>query len=666
MLNVDLDLTDQESSGLFILDGLTLNGTATLDNGGSLNWSGTQRIDGTGSIVFGSHSYTNLFGTTFPNQLVNIGLDADAETLTLGPDLSVGGADVTISGGALVNEGSISGESVDITTVGVDNQGTIDVDTGAVGIGPPLIPTPSSTWSFDNEGTVATSGGSIAIGYSVVNNNGTIQANSGSIAVWEFNTSGSLLFDNQANGTIEATGGSIAIDSGFDLQSSFDNEGTVESTGGSITLSTSTVDNKGSIQAANGGTVGIGESINGQTGSLNNAGTIEAAGGTIRIEGILDVQSSGTLAASGNGNLDIVGQITSLAGTLDADGGTVTLDYDSTLTLDAADPFTMSGGGVIDVQGTIVNTNNSFALDTTDGTFLLDGGTIQGGTVAAAEHGSNITATADGGTLDGVTLDIDLDVSQQLAVVDVDGLTLNATASLNAAFAGLVFVGTQTLDGDGQVVFTGGSASFLSSASPDDTSATLTIGPDITVSGQGVNLTAGDFSGDDTIINLGQITSGSPITIDAYAFENQGTVDADGGGSFTGTGGGSYTTVGDFDNAGVLSLAPGAFTINGDYTQESTGTLDIGIGGYTAGTDYGQLNVTGAASLDGTLNIRLLNGFVPQLGDSFRVLTFGANRRFRRRDRARSRGWLEPRASLRHQRPVARGQPAAVDRPGLG
>ena len=55
-------------------------------------------------------------------------------------------------------------------------------------------------------------------------------------------------------------------------------------------------------------------------------------------------------------------------------------------------------------------------------------------------------------------------------------------------------------------------------------------------------------------------------------------------------------------------------------TQNSTGSLNISIGGLTAGTQYGQLNVTQAASLNGTLNISLINGFVPNVGDTFNIL----------------------------------------------
>jgi hypothetical protein len=70
--------------------------------------------------------------------------------------------------------------------------------------------------------------------------------------------------------------------------------------------------------------------------------------------------------------------------------------------------------------------------------------------------------------------------------------------------------------------------------------------------------------------------------------------------------------------------SPGLLTIVGDYTQTAGGVLVVEIGGPNAGTDFDQLAVTGQATLDGTLTVNLINGFVPNSGDSFEVLTFGS------------------------------------------
>ena len=89
---------------------------------------------------------------------------------------------------------------------------------------------------------------------------------------------------------------------------------------------------------------------------------------------------------------------------------------------------------------------------------------------------------------------------------------------------------------------------------------------------------------------------------------------------------GTGTIVGNVTNTGgtvAPGASPGTLTINGDYMQGSGGTLAVEIGGTTAGTQYDQLVVTGNATLGGTLNVALVNGFVPASGGSFTVVQTG-------------------------------------------
>jgi hypothetical protein len=65
----------------------------------------------------------------------------------------------------------------------------------------------------------------------------------------------------------------------------------------------------------------------------------------------------------------------------------------------------------------------------------------------------------------------------------------------------------------------------------------------------------------------------------------------------------------------------GQISVTNDYTQLLTGVLDAQIGGTTVGSQYSQLGVTGAANLNGTLNIKLINSFVPSVGQMFNILT---------------------------------------------
>ena len=58
-------------------------------------------------------------------------------------------------------------------------------------------------------------------------------------------------------------------------------------------------------------------------------------------------------------------------------------------------------------------------------------------------------------------------------------------------------------------------------------------------------------------------------------------------------------------------------------TQTSGDTLTVTIGG-TATTDYTQVQVTGLATLAGTLAVTFANNFKPEVGDVFDVITFGS------------------------------------------
>ena len=79
------------------------------------------------------------------------------------------------------------------------------------------------------------------------------------------------------------------------------------------------------------------------------------------------------------------------------------------------------------------------------------------------------------------------------------------------------------------------------------------------------------------------------------------------------------------NSSGVVSpgLSPGLLTVMGGntFTQAVAGTLKIELGGLTAGTQYDQLAVSGIASLGGSLNVSLVNGFTPNPGDKFTILT---------------------------------------------
>ncbi len=93
------------------------------------------------------------------------------------------------------------------------------------------------------------------------------------------------------------------------------------------------------------------------------------------------------------------------------------------------------------------------------------------------------------------------------------------------------------------------------------------------------------------------------------------------GGSITGTGALRFW---DFNrNWGNISpgTPAGKLTLVGNFKMDSAACiLDENIGGNPTGNNYGQLVVNGNASLNGNLEVRLLNGFVPQDGDVYTIM----------------------------------------------
>ena len=84
---------------------------------------------------------------------------------------------------------------------------------------------------------------------------------------------------------------------------------------------------------------------------------------------------------------------------------------------------------------------------------------------------------------------------------------------------------------------------------------------------------------------------------------------------------GSGTVDGNLSNAGTVSpgLSPGVIVVAGNYTQTAGGTL---VMEFASAASFDQLLVTGAAVLDGTLQIDLLNGYQP-VDEDFIIITAG-------------------------------------------
>ena len=75
------------------------------------------------------------------------------------------------------------------------------------------------------------------------------------------------------------------------------------------------------------------------------------------------------------------------------------------------------------------------------------------------------------------------------------------------------------------------------------------------------------------------------------------------------------------ENSGSLVLGSSPGQVTGlDYQQNADGVWDVELGGLGL-SDFDRLTLTGAASLDGTLDLSLIGGYVPALGDTLNILS---------------------------------------------
>jgi hypothetical protein len=205
--------------------------------------------------------------------------------------------------------------------------------------------------------------------------------------------------------------------------------------------------------------------------------------------------------------------------------------------------------------------------------------------------------------------------------------TIESYATFSPASGGpatLTFT-SLSLGGNGFAGVLSGTDSFVDSGAFTWSEGTL-AGPQgsrLTAAG-GASIISGVTLDGRTLINAGTATwlnSGTFTVTDGGVLDNlaTGTFGTAGNTSTLALNGGSLigdgTVNANVSNAGQVSPGgtgvPGALAINGSYSQASNGVLNIEIGGSNPGSQHDQLNVSGSASLGGTLNLSLL----PNLGD---------------------------------------------------
>ncbi|HTH48850.1 MAG TPA: hypothetical protein VMB21_15155, partial [Candidatus Limnocylindria bacterium] len=275
----------------------------------------------------------------------------------------------------------------------------------------------------------------------------------------------------------------------------------------------------------------------------------------------------------------------------------------------------------------------------TDGTAFVNTGTVQGaGTILATNATFSNKGIVEGVMLTAAGPGSALPVFNNGDGGGIVGLYRRDPAVPTNTVGRVQFNDKEgTIDANGGVIdFAGGHAAFFATKFVGD--GTVLISSDASFGGIGVqstNLvlaggtftditegtgalfgqtlwTGGQFAG--TFAHRGILAvapTGRTAFADGTKFINSGTVQ--GAGTI-------FATNATFNNSGVI--IPGApfgrLNLGGDLNQ--SGTLRLKIGGATS-NQFGSLSVFGTLSLGGTLGVALTNGFMPEPGSEFPIIS---------------------------------------------
>ncbi len=633
----------------------TPSSSYSVDNGASLTFSNLQ-IAGT---LAGTNSGTVQFNTTWSlsgdlslnmtgNGVLWSGgdLNTGAFTLTNHSPFTITAGNVGFAG-AINNLGTlteVSGYSRVFQNASITNGAGGTVDWQSVS----WVPGSAQTGQFTNNGTVTkTTGGGANVSVGVTNN-GAIHVLQGAV--------------NFASDLITASpSSSFTVDSGGSM--SFN----------STTLSgTFAGANSGSIQAISNWSLGTDTTLNfSGNGFVWFGGDFSTGGHTLTNRGLMSIAA---------GNVGFTGAINNL-GTLTDTNSYVRVFYNSTITNAPGGTVNWQGAnwqhaggqsGLFTNNGIVTKTTGDSATLTVDvvnnGPFSVQAGPVNfssntwtsspGANYTIAPAGSiSINATSLAGTFNGVN-----NGSAQA----VGNWSLAADTYLNFSGNGFVWTGgtldtgTHTLFNQGIMAWNPGNIDFNGTVNNSgilsDSNGysrvfhNASIVSSGTVEWQSVGwYPAGSQTGTFTNSGTVQKTTGGTANL-SVVVNNTGFIDLIGGntgfygglnqsagltrldggginggtlnfsgGRFDGNGNATATV---FNTGGIVApgVGAGAMSITGDYTQGPAGKLEIELAGTDQGTTFDHLNVSGAASINGTITVRFLSGYNPAIGTTFRVL----------------------------------------------
>ncbi|MGE0559485.1 MAG: beta strand repeat-containing protein [Burkholderiales bacterium] len=330
--------------------------------------------------------------------------------------------------------------------------------------------------------------------------------------------------------------------------------------------------------------------------------------------------------------------------TINAAGSIFFDNFDNSFT---ASTITMTSGG-----GIVHGVSGGGDMMSTTGLLTMN---ANGGSIGASGNPARLRGS---GTKTLFARD-DLYIHTGSNPLTLTGLTTGAgagTINLTTTAANDLTLGGTTNIDDALVLNIGGNIIFPAAAD-FTTSGGLTLNsPTQIASTATVTVLGGVLGGSGAVTNAGALDkAGAGVGDFSGGFSNTGTVNVNGGtlgfsGGYTDgggvlvLGGGTVTApaaglvfnTGQLSGVGTISgnltsnntlnigLSPGTMSVTGNLTLGVASTLNVELGGTTQGVNYDLLQVTGNATLDGTLNATLFGGFTGAAGNVFDVITYAS------------------------------------------
>ncbi|MCC5805059.1 MAG: carboxypeptidase regulatory-like domain-containing protein [Opitutales bacterium] len=576
---------------------------------------GTHRFENEGSFVLGGTGSRTVGNVVLDNTgSVEIGAGADLvlQTVThrLRPDGTVTGEGRLVAdSGTTVLEHSLGRVRVSGATLQVVEDlslAHLELATGFLSRGEDVTVTVTDTFAWTGgqvsgagtlrlEGTTTYSGGTNRRFNGLIENAGSFE-NTGTVDLRFGHTSGmENTFRNLPGATFTATGGG-GLSQWNAGTHRFENEGSVVWAGGaSATVANVTLDNRGTMELAEGVelivssvldhsgtlTLGAGADLVLRTathllraeGELSGAGRIVADSGTVRLEVPFP-----RLRVSG-GTLQVL--VDTTATTLDLVSGF--LSRGEGITVSVTDAFVWSGGqiagaGTLRLEGTTTyagGTNRRFnGLIENAGSFAHTGTANLG--FGQTSGGQNTFRNLPGGTF---------------TVSDGGGFSQWSP-------------GTHRFENAGTFVRSPGGTTNVTTVHFQNEGLLVINGGTFTPNGGFTQNVAG------ALIQLADGTLGSTSTLSL------------GAGIVTGTG----TLAANITNTATLrpEPAPGGLSFTGNLTQGEGGRIELSLGPRHETAGHRSLTVAGALAANGTLAVQLLPGFDENEGAEFDVIGFAS------------------------------------------